>query len=539
MKSTFTIIATALLAAAYANAQTAADAFLFSENNYEGTARTVAMGNAFTALGGDIGSVTFNPAGTAVAKYSQFSFTPGLTFSSNTTQGVPYNGEELTYFQRQMKSSTTALNLPQLGMVMNWNTNRTSGLKNVSFGFTVNKTNSWNEDVYASGTNSKTSFMGAMAAGASGLIADNLASEDAFFNNQPWRDVVGYQSGMISPYATDEYGDLFIGASEALYDNGDIAVPGKLAQTYGRYVQGDKFEYLFNAAANFSDFIYVGASFGLVSLTYDYLEYFKEAAEDPHDFENVFSDAQGNEYTAYFKDMRFKYNYEVDGSGYFGKLGVLVTPGAGIRIGAAIQTPSVMNIYEQWCYYGATAFSDSQFNAESTSPWGDYSYTVISPYRANFGLAYTIGNLAVVSADYEFADYGQMKFKMDAEERYYAEKLNKQIKSEYGLSHMFRAGVEVKPIRVLAVRAGYNLTTSPEKNLPVTLRQNVSFGLGYVSDKSFFADAACRYAFTTSERFMPYSDYIFDADDNIEVPSPEIRNDHSLWKVLLTLGWRF
>ena len=112
MKSTFTIIATALLAAAYANAQTAADAFLFSENNYEGTARTVAMGNAFTALGGDIGSVTFNPAGTAVAKYSQFSFTPGLTFSSNTTQGVPYNGEELTYFQRQMKSSTTALNLP-------------------------------------------------------------------------------------------------------------------------------------------------------------------------------------------------------------------------------------------------------------------------------------------------------------------------------------------------------------------------------------------------------------------------------------------
>ena len=322
MKSTFTIIATALLAAAYANAQTAADAFLFSENNYEGTARTVAMGNAFTALGGDIGSVTFNPAGTAVAKYSQFSFTPGLTFSSNTTQGVPYNGEELTYFQRQMKSSTTALNLPQLGMVMNWNTNRTSGLKNVSFGFTVNKTNSWNEDVYASGTNSKTSFMGAMAAGASGLIANNLASEDAFFNNQPWRDVVGYQSGMISPYATDEYGDLFIGASEALYDNGDIAVPGKLAQTYGRYVQGDKFEYLFTAAANFSDFIYVGASFGLVSLSYDYLEYFKEAAEDPHDFENVFSDAQGNEYTAYFKDMRFKYNYEVDGSGYFGKLGV-------------------------------------------------------------------------------------------------------------------------------------------------------------------------------------------------------------------------
>ena len=131
MKRTFTIIATALLAAAQATAQTAADALLFSENNYEGTARTVAMGNAFTALGGDLGSATFNPAGTAVAKYSQFSLTPGLTFSSNTTQGVPFNGENLTYFQRQMKSRTTAMNLPQMGISINWDTNRTSDQKSV------------------------------------------------------------------------------------------------------------------------------------------------------------------------------------------------------------------------------------------------------------------------------------------------------------------------------------------------------------------------------------------------------------------------
>lgn len=538
MKSTFTIIATALLAAAYANAQTAADAFLFSENNYEGTARTVAMGNAFTALGGDIGSVTFNPAGTAVAKYSQFSFTPGLTFSSNTTQGVPYNGEELTYFQRQMKSSTTALNLPQLGMVMNWNTNRTSGLKNVSFGFTVNKTNSWNEDVYASGTNSRTSFMGAMATGANGLIADNLGSEYAY-DSQPWREVVGYQSGMISPYATDEYGDLFIGASESLYANGDIAIPGRLAQTYGRNVQGGKYDYLFNIAANFSDFIYVGASFGLNSLTYNYMEYFKEASEDPEDFENVFSDAQGNEYTAYFKNMLFKYNYNASGMGYFGKVGIIVTPGAGFRIGAAVQTPSVMSIHEEWCYSGETGFTDSRFNAAASSPWGDFEYSIISPYRANFGLAYTIGNIAVISADYEFADYGQMKFDTNGYDRDYFEGLNSQIKSEYGLSHMVRAGVEVKPISMLAIRAGYNMTTSPEKNLPVTMRHNASFGLGYISNGSFFADVACRYNFTTREKFMPYADYIFDADDNIEVPSPEIMNRSSLWKVYLTLGWRF
>ena len=537
MKRHISII-TALLVTAAAQAQTGAEAFLFSENNYEGSARTMAMGNAFTALGGDLGSVTFNPAGTAVAKYSQFSFTPGLTFSSNTTAGVPFQGEELTYFQRQMQSKTTSLNLPHFGLSYNWDTQRTSGLKNISFGFTVNKTNSWNEDVYASGTNSKTSFMGAMAAGANGLVADNLGMDNAY-NTQPWREVVGYQSCMISPYASDQYGDLFIGASEALYANGDIAVPGRLTQAYGRSVDGGKFEYLFNLAGNFSDFIYVGASFGVISMSYDYKEYFKEAAEDPADFENAFTDSEGYEHTAYFKDMRFKYNYEAAGSGYFGKFGIIVTPGMGFRIGAAIQTPSVMSIYEQWCYSGETAYTDSKFDAAATSPWGDYEYTVISPYRANFGLAYTIGNLAVISADYEFADYGQMKYRTDGYDRDYFEEINSQIKSEYGMSHMLRAGVEVKPLSMFAVRAGYNLTTSPQKNLPMTLRHNASFGLGYISNGSFYADVACRYNFTTEEKFMPYSDYIFDADDNIAEPAPEILNRHSLWKVLLTLGWRF
>ena len=81
-------------------AQTAYDALLFSENNYEGTARTMAMGNAFTALGGDLGSVGINPAGSAVAGYSQITLTPSLTFSASTTQGVsPYSDGHLPYFE--------------------------------------------------------------------------------------------------------------------------------------------------------------------------------------------------------------------------------------------------------------------------------------------------------------------------------------------------------------------------------------------------------------------------------------------------------
>lgn len=76
-------------------------------------------------------------------------------------------------------------------------------------------------------------------------------------------------------------------------------------------------------------------------------------------------------------------------------------------------------------------------------------------------------------------------------------------------------------------------------NLPIS--HNASFGLGYSSKKSFFADLAVRKSFLHEEYFMPYDDYMFDEDDNIMVDAyaPEILNKRSLWKVLITFGWRF
>ena len=103
MKKTFITILLSL-AALGASAQNAYDALNFSENDYEGSARTVAMGNAFTALGGDLGSISINPAGSAVAKYSQFSLTPALTFTGSTTMGVlpPGSNGNLPYFEREI-----------------------------------------------------------------------------------------------------------------------------------------------------------------------------------------------------------------------------------------------------------------------------------------------------------------------------------------------------------------------------------------------------------------------------------------------------
>ena len=261
------------IAAVTAQAQSVYDALLFSERNYEGTARSVAMGNAFTALGGDLGSIGINPAGSAVAKYSQISITPSLTIASNTTNGVsPYTDGSLPYFEKQFKNTATHFAIPNLGMTFNWETGRSSGLKNVSFGFIMNRVNSWNEDLYAAGPNHTTSFMGAMAVEATeaGLLGSNLNMNNAY-DYDPWKYVVGYQSGMISTFGG--YDDQFVGASEVIFGNmgnTEISLGGPLDQSYGRRVRGSKNDYLINLGFNISDFIYLGANLGITSMYYSY-----------------------------------------------------------------------------------------------------------------------------------------------------------------------------------------------------------------------------------------------------------------------------
>ena len=537
------LIITMIFAAVSSYAQTAYDALLLSENNYEGTARTVAMGNAFTALGGDLGSVTINPAGSAVAGYSQFTLTPSLTFSASTTQGVsPYADGSLPYFEKKMRSNTTRFSMPNLGVTMNFDTHRTSGLKNITIGFIMNKTAGWDQDVYAAGTNNSTSFMGSMAyeASANGYFGADLGASDAY-DFMPWKPVVGYQSGMISTFGG--YDDQFVGASEVIYDNGDIAIGGPLSQSYSRNVQGGKYDYVFNLGANISDFIYLGANLGVSSIDYAYDEYFKESAVDPSDFEIVMSNGD----RLYFNDMNYNYSYSATGSGYYGKIGVIVTPGYGFRLGAAIQTPTINRITEEWQMNGETTYTNANYNAYSGSPYGRGSYTMVSPFRANFGLAYTFGQIGVISADYEMSDYSQMKYKTNGSDRDYFEGVNDEIRECFGTSHIVRIGAEIKPFSSLAIRAGYRAATSPELydswggKLPVTSTQNVSFGLGYSSKKSFFADLAVRKTILSDEYFMPYADYMYDENGYVieSAYAPEILIQRSLWKVLLTFGWRF
>ena len=82
------IAALALMLSLGLGAQNMYDAYRFSATDYLGTARVLGLGGAVTAVGSDLGSISYNPAASAVARYSQFSISPALSSSLVNTSFI-------------------------------------------------------------------------------------------------------------------------------------------------------------------------------------------------------------------------------------------------------------------------------------------------------------------------------------------------------------------------------------------------------------------------------------------------------------------
>ena len=499
-----------------------------------------------------------------------------------------YPIDNVDKFSNEQGKRLTRFSLPNFGATFNWNTGNRSGLKSITYGIVVNGTNNFTSKMLAGGQNDKTSYLGAMAVGADGFHLDFLNGyldgkgnkidiwDNAYYENDdrnmpaPWSAIVNAQAGAIANYGSDiepNYKYRYIAATERYYpiteqdvNNGDyilgkgeyikdgyvldedgngvynVSLGGPLNQAYGRSVTGSKYDVLFNVGFNFSETFFVGANLGVTSLNYNYDEYFKEAAVNPDDFYTEFEKGD-----TYFSDYRTRYSSTVDGSGVYGKFGFLWRPVDGIRVGAAVQTPTIMEINERWRQDVNVNYTDAQYNGSAQTPEGEYSYRVRSPYRLNAGAAFTFAGMALISADYEMTDYSTMKFMSKDggwNDDSYSD-LNDEIRDCMGVSHMIRVGAEFKPVPEFAVRAGYNFSTTPEYtyngNEKIKLNDRInsfSVGLGYSSNGSFFADIAARLMMLSDEYISPYADYM-------DVASPMILNKRDIYSITATFGWRF
>lgn len=492
------------------------DGLRFSQHYYDGTAKSLSMANAFTALGGDLGAISINPASSGVYRYSEILISPTINTSVDHTD----------YLNKHSFNSRTMFGISNFGYVGYFKTGNHFGLKNLNFSIAYNQTNNFNSHTSAEGINAVNSWAASLAhnipAGTTGSnlgIPENNPNYPFYNSNNSWESILAWNSHLIDPINKDEKD--FISSTENIDKDGNITLGGPLNQKFERITTGFNSDIILNVGGNISDKLFFGLNLTITNLYYYSFESFSEKTDNPANFDTKFN--------------KFTYNsyYNASGIGFNAKVGIIYLPVAGLRLGAAISTPTWTAIKEDYSMDMETIFSTPDKGGYIESPLGVYEYKLTSPFIWNLGAAYTFGKLAVISVDYENTDYSMVKLKDSDFDSYSFNNENEYISRYFKMTHNIKVGAEFKPIPIISIRAGYNYYDSPEKDFN-TDRHYASLGLGYRSNGGFFIDLGYQQQCNFNEET-----YTFYEAYNNSGEIPQMYNKFLNWKLVLSLGIRF
>lgn len=473
-------------------AQNVDDALRYSQSFYGGTARFMSMGGAFTALGGDISSLSQNPAGLGVFRSSELTITPQL-FQTKTTAGFNGNYSDKLY----------NFNLNQAGIVSNLiSNNNETGLITLNIGYSFNKTNNLNQTILIRGVSNSSSMADYWAAQANGSTKPNLP-DNAWMANHTW--LIDTLSGSGTSYGTvfSNYGDN---------------PPSVYGQTVQRIITNEGYtgEHAISVGGNYSNKIFFGATFGISTLRYtshyEHLESTNQAL--PSQFQNF-------TYTDHFEEK---------GTGYSLKLGVIIKPVEALRIGLAFHSPTWYRIND-YAYSDLTSnFTDGGHYEASIDPLR-FNYALATPFRVLSGVAIQIQKFALLSADYEFVDYSTAKFSETGDGYDYGVK-NMAIRNSLKSASNVRLGAEFR-LNKLYLRTGYGYYgkafKSGEDNSNLDY-SSISLGAGF-REQNISID----FAYTNFRYSQTY--FLYPVDMGINTAAANLNTIRNMFT--LTLGYKF
>lgn len=563
MKIYLPVLSLAMLIPATAAAQTATDGFYIAQPDLKGTARFMSMGGAFGALGGDLSTLSQNPAGIGVYRSSEIGFTLDLDCQhSNTTSG-----------NFKTSDSQTKFLLNNIGGVATFRLG-SSVVPNFNFGFTYNKPVSFNRRYtgYISNlSNSMTNYIAGVA-NANRLTVGDVESTDGYdpYNPTdggypaPWISILGYDSFAISPEG-DPDDPHWIGQwGQGTSGNG----------SFYSIEQGSVDEYNIALGGNISNVVYWGMDFGITSMDFRRQTYWGESLK------NAYVDDHGT-LASTNSDWNLYNSYRVNGTGFNYKLGVIVKPIQELRIGFAFHTPTWYSLTERFFASAGgkySALGGTSYDATTNNGYDAYNdFNFRTPWRFIASAAGVIAGRFIVSADYEWASYQNMHFSQPTynggydggyddwwwDGDYYAPsprqtrafgdpyaETNNDVKNYYQTQSTFRLGAEFRVTPQFSVRAGYSYVSSPVKNEVRENRETVytglnpsyslnnttnyiTCGLGYRIQK-FYVDLAYVYKHLSAD----WHAYTPDSSTP-SVPSPQASVSLDNSQIVLSCGFRF
>ncbi len=511
------------------------DALRYSQNSPTGTARSMAMGNAFGALGGDFSSIGINPAGVAVFRGSEFSVTPSLIFNKTESDfsGTRRDGDGTTFAPNQFGFVWTAKPLLRV----------TNDGFSLHFSIGYQRTANFNQSSFIKGDGVQSSLLDQFVFEANGYTSNGLNSfkdglaYDLYLLENPEFNVDG--SSLV-------FNDLYYHAWQKPYlggtaENPSVNIDWRASRGINqqRFIQqeGYKGEFNFAEGLSFSNKLFLGASINVLSYR------FKEDvmhAETPNGGLDASGDPEWDKYD--FDGFEYRTYLDQRATGFNMKLGVLYKPIHEVRIGLAYHTPSFYRVDEEFQSKMSVTFASpgshlDQRPLSGVSPLGSDEYRFRTADKLVSSLGLVLGNMFVFSFDYERSNYRNAKYKpLDDQYRDYSTQ-NDEIRSVFTVANSYRVGAEYKVTNEIALRAGYGLYESPIKSsLTVNKRKYETFsgGLGYRM-QYYYVDAV----YMMGRQQKDY--YLYSWDENstgVPEPAPAKLSiyDH---QVAVTVGYRF
>lgn len=564
MKHKLTISAAAVLSVLPAMGQSAFDAYNFAQTDIKGTARFMSMGGAFGALGADLSTLSYNPAGIGVYRRSDVGFTLNLDAQRATATG---NGASMSRDQ-------TKFLLNNIGGVFTFRL-PSNTVPNLNIGFTYNKSVSYNRavsGVIPSLRNSITNYIAGMS-NAEGVRFDGVDGPntmDLYYPQgnaagAPWLSILGYNSYFISPGSGDDVPEWYGQFGEGTTGTG----------RFDQVIEGAVNEYNLSLGGNIADIVFWGMDFGIIDMNYSMSTRWGETLQ------NAYVDLDNNQGTQRMNsNIALNNSYWASGNGFNYKLGVIVKPIQSLRIGFAVHTPTWYSINEN---YGATTgflYGDATRTTTAETPTDGYDYNLRTPWRFIASIAGVIGNRLILSADYDWQSYQYMHFSQYTsgwnggywddvpwwdDPWYWAAPAaptrssaaydpfadsNSDIKEYYKTSGTLRLGAEYRVTPRLSVRAGYAFTDSPVKQkirdnsqIVYTSGLNPSYSL---DDRTDYASCGVGYNFSHFYMDLAYvykhkstTWHAYTPDPSSQYASPEAKVGYSDHQVLLSMGFRF
>jgi hypothetical protein len=489
MKRQLLLVGAGLISALTTIAQNDIDAMRYSQLTFGGTARFASMAGSMGALGGDISTLSFNPAGIAVYKKSELSITPSL-FTEKTTS--VYNDE--TSSDRKLN-----LNLGNIGLVATKNLaekNNSTGWQSINFGFGYNRTNNFNTRVSIQGSNKTSSLLDDFVHSANGHASADL---DGFSTG------LAYQAYLLNPINPGNLPNF-----DTNYYDHVIPHYGEL-QKKSMTTKGSMGETVISFGGNYKNKVLIGATMGIVNARYTE--------------ETVYEEIDEKDTIKNFKSFAYSQNLTSKGTGFNVKFGVIVKPIDWLRIGAAIHSPTVIGMKDTYNSKMSSDLDNGDVHTDLKSKDGSFDYTVTTPFRAIGSLGFVVLKNALLNVDYEYVDYSYAQ--LSSSPNVFSD-VNKTIRSNYTSTSNLRVGGEVR-LDPITIRGGYALYGSPflggeNKNAS---RSSYTAGLGF-RENNYFIDFA--YVFT---KYTQYN-YLYDP-----ALVSSVKNNYQNSSFMFTFGVKF